>query len=192
MTNPPTAPGLQVRCIWAGNDPLMCAYHDNEWGVPEYDSRRLWAKLMLDGFQAGLSWRTILHKREAFRRAFHDFDPQVVARFDDADVERLLNDAGIVRSRQKILAVIGNAKAYLSMQADGEDFSQFVWAMVGGAPIVGSTTPAPAQTELSQSISSQLKKRGFKFVGPTIVYAWMQACGLVDDHHPDCFRRRHA
>jgi len=192
MGNTRTAPvpPLRPRCAWAGSDPLMCAYHDNEWGVPDHDSRRLWEKLMLDGFQAGLSWRTILNKREAFRLAFQGFDPEQVAHFDDADVERLAHDPGIVRSRQKIQAVIGNAKAYLAMQANGENFSDFVWNMVGAAPIIGQVTPPPAQTELSQTIAAQLKKRGFKFVGPTIVYAWMQACGMVDDHHPQCFRRQ--
>ncbi len=166
----------------------MIAYHDQEWGVPEYDSRALWEKLMLDGFQAGLSWSTILHKREAFRKAFRNFDPKKVARFDQSDVERLLQDAGIVRSRAKIEATIEGARAFLKMQAEGEDFSAFVWGMAGGKPIQ-NVPPVPASTPLSEEISKALRKRGFKFVGPVIVYAWMQACGIVNDHSPDCFRR---
>jgi len=169
----------------------MCAYHDDEWGVPEYDSRALWEKLMLDGFQAGLSWSTILRKRDAFRRAFSGFDPQAVARYTQDDVQRLMQDAGIVRSRAKIEAAIGNARAYLAMQDAGEDFSQWVWSMAGGRPIVNSG-PVPAQSELSVRMSRELKRRGFKFVGPVIVYAWLQAVGVVDDHEPGCFRRNAA
>ncbi len=166
----------------------MTAYHDEEWGVPEYDSRALWEKLILDGFQAGLSWSTILKKREAFRNAFEGFDPNKVACFTEADVERLMQDAGIVRARAKIVATIGNAHAYLKMQAAGEDFSKFVWGMAGGKPI-RNTGPVPAKTPLSEEISAALKKRGYKFVGPVIVYAWMQAVGIVNDHAPHCFRR---
>ena len=177
------------RCAWAQSDPLMADYHDHEWGVPEHDSRALWEKLMLDGFQAGLSWSTILKKRDAFRKAFRRFDPEAVARFTDADVGRLLGDAGIVRSRAKIEATIGNAHAYLAMQAAGEDFSTFVWNFAGGRPIRGSGT-IPAQTPLSADLSKALKARGFKFVGPVIVYAWMQAVGIVDDHAAACFRRK--
>jgi len=175
------------RCRWAGTDPLMCAYHDHEWGVPEYDSRALWEKLILDGFQAGLSWSTILRKREAFRRAFAGFDPAVVARYTQADVQRLLQDTGIVRSRAKVEAAIGNARAYLAMQAAGEDFSQWVWNMAGGRPIVHAG-PALTRSPLSEQMSAQLKRRGFKFVGPVIVYAWLQAVGVIDDHEPGCFR----
>jgi len=175
------------RCAWAESDELLRVYHDKEWGVPEYDSRALWEKLMLDGFQAGLSWPIILRKREAFRKAFQQFDPLAVARFKDADVARLLNDAGIVRSRAKIEATIGGAKAFLAMQAAGEDFSQFVWGMAGGKPIK-NRGDVPTQTPLSVEISKALKKRGFKFVGPVIVYAWMQAVGMVDDHSAQCFR----
>jgi DNA-3-methyladenine glycosylase I len=167
----------------------MRQYHDEEWGVPEYDSRALWEKLMLDGFQAGLSWLTILRKREAFRKAFRNFDPKQVARFTEADIERLMTDAGIVRSRAKIEATIGGARAYLAMQAAGEDFSTFAWNFTGGMPI-RNTGERPVKTELSEEISKHLKKRGFKFVGPVIVYAWMQAVGLVDDHSPECFRRK--
>jgi DNA-3-methyladenine glycosylase I len=167
----------------------MAAYHDEEWGVPEHDSRALWEKLMLDGFQAGLSWRTILNKRVAFRKAFRQFDPKKVARFTAADVERLMGDAGIVRSRAKIEATIGNARAYLAMQAAGEDFATFAWNFVGGKPLRG-TGKVPTQTPLSVELSKALKARGFKFVGPVIVYAWMQAVGLVDDHAATCFVRK--
>lgn len=178
----------QPRCGWAGDDPRMIAYHDDEWGVPEHDSRALWEKLMLDGFQAGLAWSTILAKRDAFRNAFRGFDPAQVARFGDADVERLLGDGGIVRSRAKIVATIGNARAYLAMQAAGEDFATFAWRHVGGKPIVGGVR-RPTQSPESEALSKALKSRGFKFVGPVIVYAWMQAVGMVDDHDPACFRR---
>jgi len=169
----------------------MQAYHDEEWGVPERDSRVLWEKLMLDGFQAGLSWLTILRKREAFREAFQGFDPAVVARYDESDVARLLGNPGIVRSRAKIQATIGNACAYLAMTEAGEDFSTFVWGFAGGAPIVTVGADIPTKTPLSEEISAALKKRGFKFVGPVIVYAWMQAIGIVNDHVTDCFRREH-
>ncbi|HEY0602256.1 MAG TPA: DNA-3-methyladenine glycosylase I [Herpetosiphonaceae bacterium] len=179
------------RCAWADNDPLMRDYHDREWGVPEHDSRALWEKLMLDGFQAGLSWITILRKREAFREAFQGFDPAIVARFDEDDIARLLADPGIVRSRAKIAATIGNARTYLAMAEKGEDFSTLVWSMVGGSPIQNSwqsTSALPAKTPLSEQISAALKRRGFKFVGPVIVYAWMQATGMVNDHEVRCFR----
>ena len=177
------------RCAWAGSDALMRAYHDEEWGVPEYNSRALWEKLMLDGFQAGLAWVTILRKREAFRAAFAGFDPQRVATFGEADVEHLLGDAGIVRSRAKILATIGGARAYLAMRDRGEDFSAFCWSFVNGEPLLGDGTHVAANTPLSERVSVALKHRGFKFVGPTIVYAWMQATGLVNDHAGHCFRR---
>lgn len=177
------------RCTWADTDALMAAYHDTEWGVAEHDSRALWEKLMLDGFQAGLAWITVLRKRDAFREAFAGFDPERVARFDEADVTRLMLNPGIIRSRAKIAATIGNARAYLAMQAAGEDFSAFVWGMAGGAPIVSDGGPRPTQTPLSDAISKALKARGFKFVGPVIVYAWLQAVGVVDDHDAACFRR---
>jgi len=176
------------RCAWAVGDPLMQAYHDKEWGVPEFDSRALWEKLMLDGFQAGLSWSIILRKRTAFRAAFAGFDPARVARFGARDVARLLHNPGIVRSRAKIEATIGGARAYLAMAAAGEDFSRFVWGFVGGKPI-RNRGPVPTQTPLSMALSKALRQRGFKFVGPVIVYAWMQATGIVDDHGKDCFRR---
>ena len=177
------------RCAWAAGDPLLSAYHDQEWGVPEYDSRALWEKLMLDGFQAGLSWAIILRKRDAFRRAFKGFEPEKVARFGEADVVRLLGDVGIVRSRAKIEATIGGARAYLSLQSAGQDFSSFVWNLAGGTPIQ-NTGRVPAETPLSAAISKALRQHGFKFVGPVIVYAWMQAVGMVNDHAPDCFRRK--
>jgi DNA-3-methyladenine glycosylase I len=167
----------------------MRDYHDTEWGVPEYDSRALWEKLMLDGFQAGLSWSIILRKRAAFRAAFQNFDPEKVARFGEADVARLLGDAGIVRSRAKIEATIGGARAFLAMREAGEEFSTFVWDMAGGKPIQ-NTGPVPAKTPLSEEFSKALKKRGFKFVGPVIVYAWMQAVGIVNDHTAVCFCRK--
>jgi DNA-3-methyladenine glycosylase I len=179
----------RTRCAWAGSDALMRAYHDIEWGVPLRDSRELWEMLMLEGFQAGLSWRTILHRREGFRAAFAAFDPVKVAAFDTAMVDRLMGDPGIIRARAKIVATIGNAKAYLAMQASGEDFSRFVWGMAGGAPVRGDGMSVPASTPVSQAMSAALKKRGFKFVGPVIVYAWMQAVGMVDDHAATCFRR---
>ena len=156
------------RCAWATGDPLLSAYHDQEWGV---------------------SWAIILRKRDAFRRAFKGFEPEKVARFGEADVVRLLGDAGIVRSRAKIEATIGGARAYLSLQSAGQDFSSFVWSLAGGTPIQ-NTGRVPAETPLSAAISKALRQHGFKFVGPVIVYAWMQAVGMVNDHAPDCFRRK--
>jgi DNA-3-methyladenine glycosylase I len=188
-----TAQAAFRRCDWAGTDALYCAYHDEEWGVPEWDDRALWEKLMLDGFQAGLSWITILRKREAFRAAFARFDPEAVACFTQADIDRLLGDAAIVRSRAKIAACIGGARAYLDMRDKGEGFSAFVWGFVDSAPIQNHWAGrelVPAQTPLSLEISKALKARGFKFVGPVIVYAWMQAVGMVNDHVTDCFRHR--
>jgi len=179
------------RCPWCGTDPLYVAYHDREWGVPEYDSRALWEKLVLDGFQAGLAWITILRKREAFRAGFHGFDPEKVARYGEADVNRLLADAGIVRSRAKIDAAIRGARVYLDMRERGEDFSAWCWAFTDGRPIqnaLGVMGEAPAQTPLSVEMSKALRAKGFNFVGPVIVYAWMQACGLVNDHLVSCFR----
>jgi DNA-3-methyladenine glycosylase I len=176
------------RCSWAKNDPVYQAYHDEEWGVPEFDSRALWETLMLEGFQAGLAWIVILRKRDAFRKAFKNFDPKKVARFGEADIERLLQDPGIVRSRAKIEATINGARIFVEMQKAGEDFSEWAWGLCGGKPIQ-NTAPVPASSPLAEEISKGLKKRGFKFVGPVIVYAWMQATGMVNDHAPDCFRR---
>jgi DNA-3-methyladenine glycosylase I len=177
------------RCAWAENDPLMRAYHDEEWGVPEHDSRALWELLMLEGFQAGLAWITVLRKREAFRKAFRGFDPKVVANFGEKDVTRLLGDPGIIRSRAKIQATIGGARIFEQMKRDGENFSEFAWELAGGKPIKNKTGKVPAKTALSEEISAALKKRGFKFVVPVIVYAWMQASGMVNDHDLRCFRR---
>ena len=166
----------------------MRAYHDAEWGVPVRDGRLLWETLMLEGFQAGLAWIVVLRKREAFRKAFSGFDPEKVARFDARKVDRLMLDEGIIRARAKIEATIGNAQAYLAMQRAGEDFSGLVWDMAGGKPIVSKSDAVQAKTPLSEEVSRALKKRGFKFVGPVIVYAWMQATGIVDDHTRTCFR----
>jgi DNA-3-methyladenine glycosylase I len=182
-----------IRCGWRGmaGDPLYEAYHDKEWGVPEYDSRALWEKLVLDGFQAGLAWITILRKREAFRAAFEKFDPEKVARYGEADRARLMADAGIIRSNAKIDAAINSAKIYLAMREAGEDFSQFCWSFTGGKPIQnrwGEDGNVPAQTPLAEEMSKALKAKGFKFVGPVIVYAWMQAVGIVNDHQTTCFR----
>ena len=178
-----------VRCQWVQGNSVLAHYHDHEWGVPEPDGRALWEKLILDGFQAGLSWLTVLNKRDAFREAFEGFDPERVACFTEHDVERLLGNAGIIRSRAKIEAVIGNARAFLRMQDQGEDFATFCWAMVDHRPIQNSP-PVPTQTPLSTAFSKALKARGFKFAGPTIVYAWMQATGMINDHAPDCHRRQ--
>lgn len=180
---------MVVRCGWAEGDSVMAAYHDAEWGVPVKESRTLWEMLMLEGFQAGLSWRTILHRREGFRAAFAGFDPAKVAAFGPADVERLMGDPGIIRARAKIEATIGAAKIYQQMQADGESFSDWVWSLAGGATQINDGVHVPAQTPVSEAMSKALKARGFKFVGPVIVYAWMQAVGMVNDHAPDCFRR---
>lgn len=166
----------------------MQAYHDDEWGLPERDSRALWEKLVLDGFQAGLSWITILRKREAFREAFAGFDPDTVAAFGEPEIAELLRNAGIIRSRAKIEAAIGSARIYREMRDGGEDFAEYCWSFTDGEQIQADGT-WPATTPLSERIAKDLKGRGFKFVGPTIVYAWMQAVGLVNDHAPDCFRR---
>jgi DNA-3-methyladenine glycosylase I len=175
--------------MWAEGDPLMQDYHDNEWGIPNYDSRSLWEKLILDGFQAGLSWRTILYRRDGFRQAFEGFDPKVIAAYTADDVDRLMGNPRIIRARAKIEATIGNAKAYLAMAEAGDDFSEFVWSFTDGKPIVRTGGDIPSKTELSERMSKELKTKGFKFVGPVIVYAWMQAVGIVDDHDNDCFCR---
>jgi DNA-3-methyladenine glycosylase I len=184
-----TAKADKIRCTWAGSDPLYRDYHDNEWGVPLRDSRALWELLMLEGFQAGLAWITVLRKREAFRKAFKGFDPAKVARFNETDIARLLQDPGIIRSRAKIESTIQAARIFLEMQKSGDDFSHFLWGIVGGKPIQ-TDGQILAQTPLSVEMSKQLKKRGFKFVGPVIVYAFMQAAGMVNDHSPNCFRRK--
>ena len=176
------------RCGWVGADTLYEAYHDHEWGVPEYDSRALWEKLILDGFQAGLSWITILRKRESFREAFQGFDPHVIAGWGEAEVLRLLADPGIIRHRGKIEATIGNARAWQVIEAE-QGFDRYLWDHVGGRPLQNhwqTLAEVPAQTDLSIKISKDLKKRGFKFCGPTIVYAFMQAVGMVNDHLVTC------
>ncbi|WP_085810084.1 DNA-3-methyladenine glycosylase I [Sphingomonas sp. TZW2008] len=178
-----------ASCSWAEGDPLMRAYHDAEWGVPQRDPRMLWEMLMLEGFQAGLSWITILRKRDAFRAAFAGFDSAQVAAFAARDVERLMADPGIVRARAKIDATIRGAQIYCDMQQRGEDFAAFCWSFTDRAPIVGDGKRRVASTALSETISKELKRRGFKFVGPTITYAWMQAVGIVNDHARECFRR---
>lgn len=168
----------------------MQQYHDEEWGVPQHDSRELWEMLMLEGFQAGLAWIVVLKKRPAFRKAFAKFDPRKVARFTAKDIARLLDDPGIIRSRAKIEATIKGAQIYCEMAEQGEDFNSFCWAFTDGKPLRNDGRQVPAQTPLSAKVSKELKQRGFKFVGPTIVYAWMQAVGMVNDHAHDCFRRK--
>ncbi len=177
------------RCGWAGPDQIYIDYHDNEWGQPLHDDDRLFEMLILEGMQAGLAWITVLKKREAFRAAFDDFDPQKVALYDEAKVEALMADAGIIRHRGKIDAAIGNAKAFLEIQREHGSFDRFIWAYVGGIPVINmprSMAELPASTPLSDQISKDLKKRGFKFVGSTIIYAFMQAVGMVDDHMAWC------
>lgn len=185
----PTPPASEP-CPWCGDDPLYRSYHDTEWGVPERDGRALWEKLILDGFQAGLAWITILRKREGFREAFEGFFPERIAEYGEAEVERLVGDARIVRHRGKIEATVGNARAYLEL-GGAEAFSALCWAAVDGETIqnrFASLSEVPAQTPESHALSKTLKKAGFKFCGPTIVYAWMQACGLVNDHLISCPR----
>ena len=164
-------------------------HDDEEWGVPEREGRALWEMLMLEGFQAGLAWIIVLRKRDAFRKAFARFDPAKVARFGARDVTRLMNDAGIIRARAKIDATIGGARVFCDMRERGEDFSAYCWSFTGGRVVTGDGRTLPAHTALSATISKDLKRRGFKFVGPTIVYAWMQAVGIVNDHALGCFRR---
>ena len=180
----------RVRCPWPGADAAMVAYHDTEWGVPVYDDRALFAKLLLDGFQAGLSWAIILRKRDGIHAAFEHFDPQVLARFDAARVEALLADPRIIRNRRKVEAAVTNARAYLAIQERGS-FSALCWDAVGGSPIVnrwGDDDPIPAETPQSRTLSKALKAAGLKFVGPTICYAFMQAVGMVNDHLVTCYR----
>ncbi len=179
----------RTRCTWAESDALMRAYHDEEWGVPQHDSRMLWEMLMLEGFQAGLAWIIILRKRDAFRKAFAKFDPEKVARFGKRDVTRLMGDAGIVRARAKIEATIRGAQLYCEMAEAGESFNDFCWSFTKGKVIKNDGRHLLAMTPLSEQISKEMKRRGFKFVGPTIVYAWMQAVGIVNDHSAKCFRR---
>jgi len=186
-----TGKSAPKRCPWPGNDPLYVAYHDEEWGVPERDDRALYEKLVLDGFQAGLSWITILRKREAFRRAFDEFVPENIARYSTKKVEALMQDQGIVRNRAKIEGAIASARAWLEIMESGAGFGPYLWGFVDGSPIVNRHRrigDVPGETELSRTISKDLKVRGFKFCGPTIIYAFMQATGMVNDHLTSCPR----
>ena len=188
---PSTSDQIPIRCAWAGTDPLMIDYHDQEWGVPLHDDRKLFEFLILEGMQAGLSWMTILKKRENFRQAFDNFDPAVVSQYDQAKVEDLLTDAGIIRHRGKIEAAIQNSQAFLAIQSEFGSFDTYMWQFVGGNPKVNSwktMQELPAKTDDSVAMSKDLLTRGFKFVGPTICYAHMQATGMVNDHTIDCFR----
>lgn len=182
----------KTRCWWPGEDPIYLSYHDDEWGVPEYDSRALYEKLVLDGFQAGLSWITILRKRDNFRRAFHNFDPQRIARYGARDLDRLLMNEGIIRSRAKIEAAVKGAKLWLEIEEkEPGGFRELIWKHVDGKPQVNhfrSRDKVPAQTEMSEDLAKELKQRGFNFCGPVIVYAFAQAVGLVNDHLVSCFR----
>lgn len=181
------------RCPWAGNDPLYVRYHDEEWGVPQHDDVHLFEMLTLEGAQAGLSWITVLRKREGYRKAFEGFDPNVVARFTAADCEALMGDLGIVRNRAKITSTVDNARAFLAVQQEKGSFDAYLWGFVDGKPIENrfrSMADVPAQTPLAETLSKDLKKRGFRFVGPTIMYAYMQAVGVVNDHIAGCFRRK--
>ncbi len=178
------------RCSWVGDDDIYQAYHDEVWGRPVYDSQELFAKLCLDGQQAGLSWITILKKQKTYEAAFANFDPSIIAKFDEKKVESLLLDKGIVRNRLKVNSIIKNARGYMSYTENGDDFSQFLWSFVGGKPIVNTfrgMSEVPTQTPESEAMSKALKKLGFNFVGPTICYAFMQAVGMVNDHTTDCF-----
>ncbi|HAW47227.1 MAG TPA: DNA-3-methyladenine glycosylase I [Roseovarius sp.] len=176
------------RCDWAGDDPLYITYHDTEWGVPERDSRALWEVLVLEGFQAGLSWITVLRKRENFRAAFAGFDPEVIAGWGEAEVARLLDDPGIIRHRGKIAATIGNARAWQEVEAE-QGFARYIWDFMDGRPVqnrFATLAEVPADTDISRKLSKDLKRRGFRFCGPTITYAFMQAAGLVNDHLVGC------
>jgi DNA-3-methyladenine glycosylase I len=185
----------KVRCAWCGEDPLYMAYHDEEWGVPQHDDRRLFEKLVLEGAQAGLSWITVLRKREAYRRVFLRFDPVQVAAMTDADLEAALQDPGIVRNRLKVFSIRKNALAFLAVQREFGSFDAFLWSFVGGAPKVNhprTLAEVPAVSPEAEALSRALKKRGFTFVGPTIMYAYLQSLGLVDDHVATCWKRQRA
>ncbi len=181
----------RIRCSWPGTDPLYCEYHDTEWGVPVHDDRKLFEFLLLEGAQAGLSWITILRKREAYRKAFDDFDPAKVARYTEKRVAKLLENAGIVRNRLKVESAVKNARAFLKVQEEFGSFADYQWRFVGGRPRVNALRlgePPPPRSEISDALSKDLKQRGFSFVGSTIVYAHMQAVGMVNDHVIECFR----
>ena len=191
--NPPIDADGVVRCPWSNKDALYIAYHDEEWGVPEFDDRALYEKLVLDGFQAGLSWITILRKRENFRRAFDAFEPQKIARYTPKKVERLMQDAGIVRNRAKIEGAVLSARAWVEVMEKGPNFSKLLWEFVDGKPKVNrfrTVRQVPAETAISRAMSKELIGRGFKFCGPTIVYAFMQAVGMVNDHLVTCYRHQ--
>lgn len=177
------------RCDWARDDELMRAYHDQEWGVPQRDGRMLWEMLMLEGFQAGLAWITVLRKRDRFRQVFAGFDPAKVAKFGERDIARLMADPGIIRARAKIDATIQGARIYCAFDARGESFRDFCWSFTNGKVVTGDGRTRVASSPLSATVAKELKLRGFKFVGPTIVYAWLQAVGIVNDHAIGCFRR---
>ncbi len=180
------ANSAKVRCLWAESDPLLQDYHDKEWGVPQYDSRALWELLMLECFQAGLSWLIVLKKREALQAAFRQFDPAKIARLGDDDIQKLLDDPGIIRSRAKILATIKGAQIFLEMRKSGEDFATVIWEIAGGEPIRNESPLS--MHPIAEVMSKELKRRGFKFVGPVSVYAFMQAAGIVNAHSHSCFR----
>ncbi|QXX73450.1 DNA-3-methyladenine glycosylase I [Methylovirgula sp. HY1] len=191
-TSPPLHPDGKSRCLWPGTDPLYVAYHDEEWGVPEWDDRALFEKLILDGFQAGLSWITILRKREAFRKAFDGFDPETIARYDAEKLAALMQDPGIIRNRAKIEASVVSARAYLELQ-ERDGFAAYLWNFVDGVPKQNAfrqTSDVPAESPLSVKLSKDLKSRGFKFCGPTIIYAFCQATGMVNDHLVTCWRHQ--
>ncbi|MCX8596324.1 DNA-3-methyladenine glycosylase I [Gilliamella sp. B3486] len=183
---------MAKRCSWVTNDPLYINYHDNEWGYPQYDSLKLFEKICLEGQQAGLSWITVLKKREEYRRCFFNFDPEKIIQLNAIDIESLIKNKGLIRNRLKLNSIIKNAHAYLAMQNNNEDFSQFIWSFVDGKPIVNhykDKSEVPVSTEISDKMSKALKKKGFSFVGSTICYAFMQSMGLVNDHFEDCFKK---
>jgi DNA-3-methyladenine glycosylase I len=180
------------RCIWAGKDPVYIAYHDDEWGTPLHDERRLFEMLILEGHQAGLSWITILRRRDGYRQAFDNFDPEIIAKYDAAKIAQLLEDTRIIRNGAKIRAAVQNAQAYLKLIEEVGSLDHYLWQFVDGTPIVNHYTnwkEVPAETDISRKMSNELRRRGFAFVGPTICYAYMQSCGLVDDHTLDCYKR---
>ena len=183
---------MTKRCSWVSNDPLYIDYHDNEWGYPQYDSLKLFEKICLEGQQAGLSWITVLKKRDEYRRCFFNFEPEKIIQLTATDIELLLENTGLIRNRLKLNSIVKNAHAYLAMKNNNEDFSQFIWSFVDGKPIINhykDISEVPVSTEISDKMSKALKKRGFTFVGTTICYAFMQSMGLVNDHFEDCFKK---
>ena len=182
----------KTRCAWAGDSDIYVAYHDNEWGKPEFDSQKLFEKICLEGQQAGLSWITVLKKREAYRTAFHQFEPKKVAKMTALDIDKCMENAGLIRHRAKLKAIVKNAQAYLEMEKCGENFSDFIWSFVNHKPMINNVpdvSVVPAKTNISKAMSKALKKRGFVFVGETTCYAFMQSMGLVDDHINDCLSK---